>query len=121
MSNIKSDHFYLSCALALTIALFLVGGQQWAGSVFIGQTHWIAHFFAYALIAIMYVKGLPRVAVFLIGVLVTGIGGLHEVYEISSHGHPFEFNDFLVNSLGAFTGALLTGVSASALQTMSKT
>ncbi|MES2356347.1 MAG: hypothetical protein V4568_18490 [Pseudomonadota bacterium] len=121
MNKIKSDHFYLSCALALTAALFLVGGQQWAGTVFKGQTHWIAHFVAYAFIAIMYVKGLPRATVLLIGCLVTGIGGLHEVYEITSHGHPFEFNDFLVNSLGAFTGALLARASVGALQTILKT
>ena len=106
MAKIKYNGFYLLCALALTVGLFLIGGRPGAGAVFKGHMHWIAHFLTYAVIAVSYAKGLPRVAVIWIACLVAGIGGLHELYEISSHSHGFEFNDFLVNSLGAFAGAL---------------
>ena len=108
MKIIKYNAFYLSCALALTVVLFFIGGQAGAGSVFEGVRHWIAHIVTYAVIAASYARGLPGVRGLLIGGLVAAMGGLHEVYEISSHGHDFEFDDFLVNSLASFGGSALS-------------
>jgi hypothetical protein len=109
---LKYNAFYLSCALALTVALFLIGGQPGAGNAFEGGWHWIAHIATYAVIAASYASGFPRVPVLLIGGWVAAIGGLHEVYEIGSHGHDFEFDDFLVNAMASFGGSALSRYGA---------
>jgi hypothetical protein len=93
-------------AAALTLLLFIVGGRPEAGQIFHGGYHWLAHLGTFWLIAIVYGFALPRLAWPWVGLIVAAIGGIHEFYEISAHGHPMEYPDVAVNALGAFLGAL---------------
>src|SRR5687768_16352087 len=85
--DINKKYFYPLCAILLTIGLFVIGGRAGAGSLFKGNIHWIAHFLTYALLAIFYVKAFPKQHAIAIAVIVACIGGLHEAYEIKTHGH----------------------------------
>ena len=84
-------------AVALTLALFAVGGRPNAGQAFQGMYHWLAHLGIYWLIAVVYGFALPRLAWPLVGLIVAGIGATHEFYEYADAG---------INALGAFLGAL---------------
>jgi glycine/D-amino acid oxidase-like deaminating enzyme len=94
-------------ATGLTIGLFVVGGRPEAGQVFTGNAHWVAHLLSYAVIALAYALAMPRLGVLSVMAIVAAVGGIHEVYEIDAHGHPFETVDFLVNAAGAWLGSLL--------------
>ncbi|HQW20400.1 MAG TPA: hypothetical protein PLI90_06980 [Rhodocyclaceae bacterium] len=93
-------------AVALTLALFAVGGRPNAGQAFQGMYHWLAHLGIYWLIAVVYGFALPRLAWPLVGLIVAGIGATHEFYEITAHHHEMEYADAGINALGAFLGAL---------------
>lgn len=93
-------------SVALTLGLFIVGGRPEAGQIFHGVYHWLAHLGAYWLIAVVYGFALPRLAWPWVGLIVAGIGGIHEFYEITAHHHPIEYADVGINALGAFLGAL---------------
>jgi hypothetical protein len=94
-------------AIALTIALFVVGGRPEAGAVFSGAAHTVAHFVVYGAIAFFYARGFGRWPFIAVALLVSAIGCVHEFYEITAHGHAFEFVDAGVNACGALVGALL--------------
>jgi VanZ family protein len=94
-------------AVALTLGLFVVGGRPEAGQVFQGNLHWLAHLGSYALIALTYALAWPRLGVLAVAGIVAAIGGIHETYEITAHGHDFEIADALVNAAGALLGSLL--------------
>lgn len=102
----RTHRFFFAIAILMTIALFVVGGHPSASYVFQGNWHWIAHFSTYAIMAGLYRSGLPKHSTIMATLVVVSIGGLHEFYEIWSHGHPFELEDFLVNGAGAAFGAL---------------
>ena len=104
--NRKKPFCAIACAVILTLVLFGVGGQRNAGQSFEGVYHWVAHLGAYWLIAVAYGFALPRMPWWAVGLLVAGIGGIHEFYEITTHSHPMEYADVAVNALGAFLGAL---------------
>lgn len=112
MKNEKSESprfaHYPAAAVAalLTLVLFIVGGRPDAGQDFQGVYHWLAHLGAYWLIAIAYGFALPRLAWPWVGLIVAGIGAIHEVYEITAHHHAMEYADAGINALGAFLGAL---------------
>lgn len=91
----------------LTIGLFVIGGKPEAGQVFKGVFHWLAHLGAYGLIAAVYCFALPRLTWPYIALIVAGIGGVHEFYEITAHGHEFEYLDAAVNGIGASIGAFI--------------
>jgi hypothetical protein len=95
-------------AIGLTIGLFGIGGRPGAGMLFRGTAHWIAHGCTYALIGATYQRSAPRLSLLLIALAVSTLGGLHELYEIRSHGHGFEMMDFLVNAAGGVLGVLLS-------------
>jgi hypothetical protein len=95
-------------AFGLTIGLFGIGGRPWAGMLFRGNAHWIAHSCTYALIGATYQRSAPRLSVWWVAIAVSTVGGLHELYEIGSHGHGFEVIDFLINAAGGILGVLLS-------------
>ena len=97
-------------AIGLTVGLFVIGGRPEAGQVFKGNAHWIAHFASYALIALAYGLAFPSLGVVRGTLIVAAIGGIHEFYEISAHGHDFEIADAIVNAGGALAGSLLARV-----------
>jgi uncharacterized membrane protein YccC len=94
-------------AIALTIALFVVGGRPEAGAVFSGAAHTVAHVLVYGAIAFFYARGFARWPVIAVALLVSAIGCAHEFYEISAHGHTFEFVDAGVNAVGALAGSFI--------------
>jgi hypothetical protein len=96
----------IAASVALTVVLFVVGGQPDAGRPFVGMYHWLAHLGAYALIGVAYGFAMPRLAWPLVGLLVAALGGIHEYYEITAHDHPLELGDIGINALGGMLGAL---------------
>lgn len=97
--------FAALAAILMTIGLFVIGGHPQAGLIFTGNYHWLAHFLAYAAIALVYCLAMPGQTWLLPGLIVAGIGAAHEFYEITAHSHDYEYPDALVNGIGAFAGA----------------
>ena len=96
--------FYRIASLLLLLALFTVGSVPAVGQAFTGPTHWLVHLAAYALIAVTFGLGWQNVRLAFVVAIVFTIGAFHELTEIITHNHGFEFNDAVVNGLGALIG-----------------
>lgn len=99
--------FYKLVSVSFAIFLFTVGNLPAASKVFPGVFHWPAHFAAYAAIGITIGMGWKNLRWFYIAAIVATIGFLQEATEITFHGHPFEWVDAIVDSVGGLSGALL--------------
>ena len=89
----------------LILCLFTVGSIPAVGKAFPGNMHLVTHLVAYALIAISFGLGWQSMQAMHLVAIVTTIGVIHEMSEIITHSHPFEFKDAIVNGFGAFLGA----------------
>jgi hypothetical protein len=69
-------------AIALTVFLFVAGSFPAAGQAFPGDTHWVAHLAAYALIAFAYGLGWQKQPALLVAGFVAALGAIHEYSEI---------------------------------------
>ena len=106
--NKINNNFYLTSALAVSIGIFFVAGRPPISNALNGSgLHWVAHMMTYGILAVCYVKGLPRMPVLLVGCLTAAIGGMHELYEVARYDIGYEFHDLLYDAVGALTGALL--------------
>jgi hypothetical protein len=85
----------------MAIAFLIAGGK-----IAMGSWHYAAHFGAFAVLAAVWVLGLPRVAVVAVMAGVVVFGFLHEWSEILGHPHRFEFADAIVDGIGAAVGAM---------------
>jgi hypothetical protein len=99
---------FLFMAIALATALFVFGGQSWSPGLGarVPRGHWFVRFSSIAVIAVSYVKALPRTHVFMIACLGAAVGGLHELFQALTPARDAEPDDFLVNAAGAAFGAL---------------
>jgi hypothetical protein len=113
MPSIAVDRTYAFVALALTVGVFVLGGQSWSATV-IGKAgpswHYVAHLGSFAVIALSYARALPRTSLLMIAGLATAVGGAHELYQLLTPAHDAELDDFLVNAAGAVLGALASRV-----------
>jgi len=100
--------FRVTTAL-LILTLFTVGSLPAAGQAFPGIMHWVAHLSAFALIALSFGLGWPRMQATHIAVIVAAIGVFHELTEIITHSHAFETQDAVINSIGALIGVAILG------------
>ena len=78
-----------------------------AGQVAYGDWHWFAHFGAYAVLAFLWRRALPRAPAFAIAAAVIAFGFAQEAIEIVGHAHAFELADALIDAAGAVLGASL--------------
>ena len=78
-----------------------------AGQVACGDGHWFAHFGAYAVLAFLWRRALPRAPAFAITGAVIAFGFAQEAIEIAGHAHGFELADALIDAAGAVLGASL--------------
>lgn len=102
---------YRAATVLLILGLFTVGSIPTAGQAFPGTMHWVAHVSTYALIAFVWGIGWRGMQAISIAAIVTAIGVCHELTEIITHNHDFEYMDAVVNGLGALAGvAILTGL-----------
>jgi VanZ family protein len=90
--------------ILLILALFTVGSVPATGQAFPGNLHWAVHLAAYASISFSLGMGWQKIPVVYTAVIVAAIGIFHEVTEIVTHSHVFEFYDAVVNFLGAVIG-----------------
>ena len=107
------DKPYAFVAIALTVGVFVLGGQSWSATV-IGKAvpswHYVAHIGSFAVIALSYARALPRASLLLIASLATVVGGTHELYQLFTPDHDAELDDFLVNTVGAIFGTIASRV-----------
>jgi VanZ family protein len=96
--------FFRIASIALVIALFTVGSLPATGHAFPGNLHWGVHLFTYALISFCMGMGWQKLPAAFTAVIVAAIGIVHEVTEIVTHSHNFEFYDAVINTLGALIG-----------------
>jgi hypothetical protein len=104
-------------ALLLTAALFLFAGRVVSASMF-GAWHDAVHVATYVTLALLYAQALPHVHWRWIVLGAFAIGGLHELYQfVDGRGRfGFEYDDFLLNALGAALGGCLRFVMNAALR-----
>jgi hypothetical protein len=98
-------HAFFACAIALTIALLWAGVMPSAGEAIGARLHGSAHLIAYAVLALAWRGALPQIRVWIVALLVIGFGFMQEGIEVSSHAHPYETGDALIDALGAIIGA----------------
>jgi VanZ family protein len=91
-------------SILLVVALFTVGSVPATGHAFPGNLHWAVHLATYALISFSVGMGWQKSPAAFTAVVVAAIGIIHEVTEIVTHNHHFEFYDAVVNTLGAVIG-----------------
>lgn len=99
-------NIYRIANLLLLLALFTVGSLPTAGQAFTGSMHWVVHLATYALIALTFGLGWQNIRLAFLAAIVVTIGAFHELTEIITHSHGFEFNDAVVNGLGALIGVI---------------
>jgi hypothetical protein len=113
MQPIVVDKPYALIAIALTIGVFVLGGQSWSAMV-IGKAvpswHYFAHLGSFAVIALSYARALPRSSFLVIASLAAAVGGAHELYQLLTPAHDAELDDFLVNAAGAVFGVIASRV-----------
>ena|ERR1700674_516352 len=113
MPSIFVDKPSAFIAIALTIGVFVLGGQSWSATV-IGKAvpswHYLAHLGSFAVIALSYARALPRNSFLVIASLAAAVGGAHELYQLLTPAHDAELDDFLVNAAGAIFGAIAARV-----------
>ena len=97
-------------ALALTVFLLAASLVPIAGEVAPGAWHWIAHFGAYAVLAFLWRRALPRAPVLGLAAAVVAFGFAQEAIEIAGHAHGFELADALIDAAGAALGAAVANV-----------
>ena len=95
--------FFLA-AIALTVFLLAASVVPAAGQAAYGVWHWIAHFGAYALLAFLWRRALPRAPALALAAAVIAFGFAQEAIEIAGHAHGFELADALVDAAGAVVG-----------------
>jgi VanZ family protein len=100
-------NLYRYATVSLVFCLFTVGSFPAVGEAFPGLMHWLVHFMTYALIAFLFGLGWRSMGAIYIAVIVAATGTLHEVSEIVTHSHAFEFRDAIVNALGALMGIVI--------------
>lgn len=104
MGLVNSPKINLLIAMVLTIVLFILGGHPSTAGMFSSTGHDAAHLGAFALMALFYARGLPRLHWLVVALLVVAIGGAHELFQLTTRAHDAELDDFLLNSAGAFLG-----------------
>jgi VanZ family protein len=67
----------------------------------------VVHLATFALISFSLGMGWQKIPVAFTAVSVAAIGIFHEVTEIVTHSHDFEFYDAVVNTLGAVIGMVI--------------
>jgi VanZ family protein len=102
---------YLLAAAALTALLFAASFVPIAGRAAPGAWHWIAHFGAYAALAFLWRRALPRAPLLAIAAAVIAFGFAQEALEIAGHAHGFELADALIDAAGAAAGIAAAQVS----------
>jgi hypothetical protein len=102
----KTNRLVLLLALALTGALFLLGGRIVSASMF-GVWHDAVHVTIFVVLLLVYSSALrwAHWGWIVLGVIV--VGGLHELSQTWRGGPAFEVEDFLWNAAGAVLGGCL--------------
>ena len=78
--------------------------------MFLPRLHGLLHFGTFAVLTLLWVRGLPRVSPLVIALAVVAFGFAHEAIEIVGHAHAYELRDALIDGAGAACGALLASV-----------
>ena len=102
---------YLPAAAALTALVLAVSFVPIAGRLAPGAWHWIAHFGAYAALAFMWRRALPRAPALAVAAAIVAFGFAQETLEIAGHAHGFELADALIDAAGAAAGIMAAQVS----------
>lgn len=98
---------FRASTVLLILILFTVGSIPAVGEAFPGIMHWVIHLATYALITFSFGIGWQNIHPIHIAAIVTTIGFIHEMTEIITHNHIFEFRDAIVNGIGALIGAAI--------------
>ena len=101
-------NFFRLLSILLILSLFTIGSLPSTGQAFPGNLHWAVHLSTYALITFSCSMGWQKIPIVHVALLVATIGFIHELTEIITHSHGFEYNDALVNLFGALTGMAIT-------------
>jgi len=75
-----------------------------AGQLAYGAWHWIAHFGAFAALAYLWRRAVPRAPALGVAAAVIAFGFAQEALEIAGHAHAFELADALLDAAGAAAG-----------------
>ncbi|MGH7604630.1 MAG: hypothetical protein ACRENK_11620 [Gemmatimonadaceae bacterium] len=95
---------FLPAAIALSLALLGASAIPAAGLAAYGLWHWFAHFGAYAVLAYLWRRALPRAPALGVAAAVVAFGFAQEALEIAGHAHGFELADALVDAAGSALG-----------------
>ena len=99
---------FRAATVLLILCLFFLGSIPAVGKAFPGSMHLVIHLAAYALIAFSFCLGWQNMQVMHIAAIVTTIGVIHEMSEVITHSHLFEFKDAIVNGFGALIGVAIS-------------
>lgn len=108
MTLVNSPRLNLLVAVGLTAGVFYFGSHPSTAGILSPTGHTWLHVASFALIALFYGRGLPRLHLLFVALLVTLIGAALELYQLTSPGHYAEWDDILANGAGAICGALLS-------------
>ncbi|MEO8719425.1 MAG: hypothetical protein ABI423_14505 [Burkholderiales bacterium] len=103
---------FFPAAIALTLALLGASAIPVAGQLAYGNWHWIAHFGAYAVLAYLWRRALPRALALGVAAAVVAFGFVQEAIEIAGHAHGIELADALVNAAGGALGVAAAHASS---------
>lgn len=98
-------------AVALTAVLLWASTVSGLNELF-GFWHWAAHFGAYAALAFLWRRGMPRAPAQLVAAALVAFGFAQEAIEILGHAHGFELADALVDAVGTGFGILLAAATS---------
>jgi len=100
-------HFSLGVGIAIVAFLLGVAFLPPDDAPYASAPHDLLHVAAYAILALAWVHGLPRVPAFVVALAVAAFGVLHEALEIAGHSHAFEPSDAIMDAVGAALGGFV--------------
>jgi hypothetical protein len=108
MNNLRRAS--LVCAIALTIILIWASVVPVAGE-FAAKHHRIARLVSYAILALEWRAALVDLPAWIVALSVIGFGFLQEGIEVFGHLHHYEFNDAIIDRIGAIMGVVFAHVA----------
>lgn len=97
----------LVSALGMTAALVVVSVVPSAGPTLSSQSHWVAHFAAFAAFGAAWTRGLPQIPSLIVTLATVAFASVHEAIEIVGHSHGYEMADVAADAVGAMAGIWL--------------
>lgn len=98
---------YRAVAIFVIVAIFITSSIPAIVQSIPSTMHYVAHCSAYAFMAAIICLGWPKIKLIRIATLVASVGILHELSEIITHHHGFEYIDAIIDGMGALVGTVI--------------